>query len=161
MKKEIWIAIIAGAVIIAMIIGIVIGISIGSNPKETEPQTITLTKENFNEFFTYEVTSNNYIDESNSVYVYDKYYGEIIITFYPLKNFEIANGEFAISIECTSGEFYCSGDAGNTKNVKIPYDGKFSVTFNNYVSFNSYSDFANNSNTQVNFESVSGTIILK
>lgn len=127
------IAIFIGAVVLAAIIGFVVGMNVGLNKNSNEnsnekPETVNLTKENFNEYFTYEVTGQPHGGVCQRA--------EIIITFHPRKfrKFELEYAEFTITIdEKEDYENFSIRDMefndAVTRNVKIPYDGEFSVKF--------------------------------
>lgn len=111
---------------------------------------------NFYEYFTYDISS---VRDCGSSYASSNY-GKIIITFYPLKNFEIENGSFSVFINSTDSDVSILGSAGKSRTVKIPFDGKFSITFSDYVYFHNQND-VNHNNIVVNLSNVSGTITLK
>ena len=162
-NKGLFIAIISLLTLIAILLTAVIFMLVGlknlgkDDSKEPKTQTVELTQYNFYEYFTYEVTDVKY-PMSNP---YSNPYGEIVVTFYPLKNFEIENGQFDISIKSTDSSIRLSVDAYRTITQKIPFDGKFSITFNNWVEFDYWFKAANNKNITVDLSNVSGTITLK
>ena len=110
-----------------------------STPSETERRSITLTKQNFHDYFAYEVTGQAYYTEKSMIW----YNGEIVLTFYPIKNFEVENCNITIAIKDTPSDGqinvyqYVNGEVEDkvTRDIRVPYDGKFTVTFNNHVGY--------------------------
>ena len=167
MKKRV--GLIARTVALVVIISLVLGMNISCD-KMTK--TITLTRDNFNDFFTYEVTGQWYNGRSGD--------GEITVTFSPWQNLELKNAEIAITIygeiaddviiyEVIDGSYHYHGV---TRHVKIPFDGKFSVKFSDYGDSSSgveqdfcqiswYGDTPLEQIIDVIITSASGTIILK
>lgn len=130
----------------------------------TGPRKVALTKQNFDEYFTYEVTGHAY--PTDRLYIY--YDGEITLTFYPLNNIEVENCTVTIAIKDTPSKgginVYqrVNGETEDkiTRTVRVPYDGKFSVTFSNTVHFETRTYNATKNNIQVDIESITGTIII-
>ena len=169
-SKKVFIGIIAGAVALTLILGICIGAAIGDSGGSSKTKTVALTKENFYEYFAYEVTSHTYYDNNSPFCSFGG--AEITLTFYPLQNIEIENGEIAIKIQKANGikeNIYIYEEVpdyrkGITKSATITYDGNFSIKFAHGGTctihwFDSPPSFDNL--IEVTIESVSGTIILK
>lgn len=138
MKKRLF----NGIIVVVLLVSLVIGMtgcslieSIGAliNP-EQEPEKIQLTKENFSDYFSYDMECHAYSE--GLLYGSAKF----TISFYCLQNVEIENGTFTICLDAnyedykyeiwTSNSFRSpySGEKGIVKEVKIPYDGTFEVT---------------------------------
>lgn len=124
---------------------------------QTEPKKITLTTQNFDDYFAYEVTGGAYSTDKQ----YITYDGEIIFTFYPLKNIEVQNCTIRITLE----HDYSQNTVAIPKNyepreVKVPYDGKLTVTFTGVSYYNRWGH-ANKDVMKIKIEPISGTIIEK
>lgn len=149
----------------------IIGIfsSCNSNDKTTqnttEPQKIALTKYNFYNYFSYEITG----QPMYSDYFAGRYKGNLVITFYPIKNINVENCTITIVVDETLSTRdisilqYVDGEYEDKAKhtMRVPYDGKFTVTFDQNITYFSISKRASKDNVEVTIESVTGTIIEK
>lgn len=94
---------------------------------ETEPKRINLTSQNFDDYFSYEVSGGAFTTDRT----YITYSGDIVFTFYPLKNVEFENCTITVTLEHDySNHTIAIPKNYAPKDARVPYDGKFSMTFN-------------------------------
>lgn len=127
-----------------------------STPSETEPKKITLTSQNFNDYFTYEISGGAFTTDRLST----TYAGEIVFTFYPLKNVEFQNCKITVTLEHKySNKTIAIPNNYAPRDARVPYDGKLSMTFDG-VSFYYRNARASKDDMKIKIEA-SGTIIEK
>ena len=139
-KKGLFIGIIAGAVAVSLLlgalvgggIGIGIGIAIGNGIAESQkPKTVELTADNFNEYFTYSISGSWYNGSYGD--------GEIIITFFPLKNVTFENAGVTVRFDdYEDGHTFIYEVVSDqytdyiTRSATIPYEGEFSIKISSF-----------------------------
>lgn len=127
-----------------------------TTPSETEPKRINLTSQNFDDYFTYEVSGGAFTTDKT----YITYSGDIIFTFYPLKNVEFENCTITVTLEHDySNKTIAIPKNYEPKDARVPYDGKFSMTFDG-VSYYYRNGRASKDDMKIKIEA-SGTIIEK
>ena len=125
-------------------------------PSEPEPRKIELTSKNFDEYFTYEVSGGAFETDRLSI----TYRGEVVFTFYPLKNVEFENCKITVTLEHKySNKTIAIPNKYEPRDARVPYDGKFSMTFDG-VSFYYRNARASKDDMIIKIEA-SGTIIEK
>ena len=127
-----------------------------TTPSESEPKRIALTSKNFNDYFTYEVSGGAFSTDKT----YITYSGDIVFTFYPLKNVEFENCKITVTLKHDySNKTIAIPNNYAPKDARIPYDGKFSMTFDG-VSYYYRNGRASKDDMKIKIEA-SGTIIEK